>query len=244
MIDIFNKIVASTRYLFIVVVVVLLAMSIGAFAAALIKSAGMVTGEPGLGYETAITLISGAIRASFLYFLAVAFAGLFLGDVPGPQWMAVRNLHQLRTKVLTFVSIILPLAFMGRFAHGDETAQELLYAGGAVFLVLAGIFLLVRYGANSGDESQARETNRVPDGGGKKQPQRQGRQQQRGRGREEGREGAKSGRHKDGEWLKKQKDNLKFEKDSLKGVPEGDKSSSSGRSNVTVKPGPRRPRRR
>jgi hypothetical protein len=248
MIRMFASLIAGLRYLFVLAVLALAILALGSLAVGIVRLADLaVTGgfvmEPGTG----AAVVPYFIRAAFLYFLAVALGSLFVGDIPAPQWMLVKNLFQLRTKVLTFVSIILPLAFMGKMVASDTATADVLYSGAGVFLVLMGIYFLIRFGSPAGDEGMAREGNRVPDAGPKGE-RGQERRPQDSRGRVDRRPaGRPESRTDQDEWLKKQKEDLKFQKESLERAVERDLSGEPGErqgSNVTVKAGPRRPRRR
>jgi len=244
----FATLIAGLRYLFALAVLALALLALGSLGRGI---AGLVE----LAVKGAFVMVPGSgalivpyfIRAAFLYFLAVALGSLFIADIPAPQWMVVRNLFQLRSKVLTFVSIILPLGFMGKMMASDSSPEEVLYTGAGVFLVLLGIFFLVRHGSPAGDENLARENNRVQEAGSggerrqdKRTPDRGGRRDQRQANRTQS-------RTDQDEWLRKQKEELKFQKEDLEKAVErdlsGDPVTRPG-SNVTVKAGPRRPRGR
>jgi len=250
----FNAFIASLRYLFALAVLALVVLAIGSLARGLFQLANLALAggfamEPGNG----ALVVPYFIRAAFLYFLAVAIGSLFVGDMPAPQWMVVNNLFQLRTKVLTFVSVILPLGFMGKMMETETLTVGILYSGAGVFLVLLGIFFLIRYGSPSGDEGMAREGNKVAETrsqGDKRQESRpQGDRSQDNRRKDERRPGNKPIRTAadQAQWLEKQKEDLKFQKDSLDKAVDKELSGESGErpaSHVTVRPAPRRPRGR
>lgn len=245
----FASFIAGLRYLFVLAVLALVILAMGSLFRGMVQLVQLATPEgffmqPGSG----AAVVPYFIGAAFLYFLAVAVWSLFVTEVPAPQWMTVKNLFQLRTKVLTFVSIILPLGFMGKMMQADGLTIGVFYSGAGVFLVLMGIFFLVRYGSPSGDEGMAREGNRVPESrshstsssatastSAKATTDKGRRPQQAHRPRS---------RTDQDEWLKKQKEELKFQKDSLEKAVNKEISGETGDSHVTVKPGPRRPRGR
>ncbi len=248
----FNTFIAGLRYFFVLAVLALAILAMGSLVRGLVQlteliiSGGFVM-ELGSGAE----VVSYFIRAAFLYFLAVALGSLFVGDIPAPQWMMVKNLFQLRTKVLSFVSIILPLGFMGKMMGSDISTPGILYSGAGVFLVLMGIFFLTRFGSPSGDEGMAREGNMVTETrsqGDKRSQSRPQNRSQSHRPREDRRPGGRQGTRTDhDEWLRKQKENLKFQKESLEEAVEKSISGETGErqgSHVTVKPAPTRPRGR
>lgn len=250
----FALLIASLRYLFVLAVLALVILAMGSLARGIVRMADLAMSggfvmEPGSG----ATVVPYFIRGAFLYFLAVALWSLFVADIPAPQWMTVKNLFQFRTKVLTFVSIILPLGFMGKMMEADTLTVNILYSGAGVFLVLMGIFFLIRYGSPSGDEGMAREDNKIPetrtplgrarDKQGDRRPD--SRAQSQGRRPEKGRPRASQTNQE--EWLKKQKDELKFQKESLEKAVDKEISGETGErpgSHVTVKPAPTRPRGR
>ena len=254
MLKIFTSFIASIRYLFVLAVLALAVLAVGSLGRGVIELVNLAIGSgfwmrPGSGAE----VVPYFIRAAFLYFLASAICSLFIAEPPVPQWMQVKNLFQLRVKVLAFVAGILPLAFMGRVMAADMNGPETLYSGAGVFLVLLGIFFLVRFGPTSGDESMAREGTRVPEDQSRQDRPRQERQDRRpkpkresvGKGR--GTEKEKPAGKPDDDWLEKQKESLKFQKESLGQVTDPEKKdegSTRQNGNVTVRPGPKRPRGR
>ena len=245
MIRIFTSVIASIRYLFIVAVLALAVLALGSLGRGVVEVVNLaaVSGfemRPGSGAE----VVPYFIRAAFLYFLASAVCSLFVAEPPVPQWMQVRNLFQLKVKVLTFVAVILPLAFLGRVMAADLAGPEVLYSGAGVFLVLVGIFLLVRFGSPSGDDSMAREGTRVSEDRGRSDHRPRPKRETRGKERIGGKEKTAE---KSEDWLEKQKESLKFQKESLGQVTDQEsrgESSARQNGNVTVRPGPRRPRRR
>jgi len=250
----FGLFIAVLRYFFFLAVLALAFLALGSLGRGVYLIVELAAGkgfamDPGSG----ATVVPYFIRAAFLYFLAVALGSLFVGDIPAPQWMSVKNLFQLRTKILTFVSIILPLGFMGKMMGSDGMSVGILYAGAGVFLVLMGIFFLARYGSPSGDEGMAREGNKVMEARAQVDGRKESRAQN-SRGRDDRRQGGRQGSRADqGEWLKKQKEELKFQKETLDRAVDKEIAGETGEtgetgenqgSHVTVKPGPRRPRGR
>jgi uncharacterized membrane protein YqhA len=269
MIKIFTSFIARIRYLFIFAVLALAALAVGSLGRGIMEIVNLAIGSgfdmrPGSGAE----VVPYFIRAAFLYFLASAICSLFVAEPPVPQWMQVKNLFQLRVKVLAFVAVILPLAFMGKVMTADLAGPETLYSGAGVFLVLLGIFFLVRFGPTSGDEIMSREGTHVseertsqaqPSQAQHRQERpkqdrpRQERQERRPKpkrepaGKDKETEKVMPAGKADDDWLEKQKESLKFQKESLgqvTGSEKSDEDSTRQNGNVTVRPGPRRPRGR
>ena len=156
----FRLIIARYRYVFVVAVLALVLLSLASLMLGVRAGIDLVMNRGDLPPGSGAEMVPYFIRAAFLYFLAVAFSSLFLGDLPVPQWMITRNLFQFRNKVLTFVAVIAALNFLRILADRELQPVSVLYLGGGIFLVLAGIYLLVRKGEPSGDETMAREGNR------------------------------------------------------------------------------------
>ncbi|MGD8352656.1 MAG: hypothetical protein PVJ01_00710 [Pseudomonadota bacterium] len=242
--------IGGLRYLFAIAAIALAILAVGSLVMGVVQLIQLaVSGgffmEPSGGAAVVPHFIGGA----FLYFLAVAFWSLFVTDVPSPQWMTVKNLFQFRTKILAFVSIILPLGFMGKMMEADTMTPGTLYTGAGVFLVLLGIFFLTRYGSPSGDEGMVREGTRPaevkPKGDRRERP---GDSRSRAdRFRKTDKRQAGENRSDQDAWLQKQKEDLKFQKESLEKAVEKDISGESRQrpgGHVTVRPGPRRPKGR
>ena len=255
----FASFIAGLRYLFVLAVLAMVILAVVSLFRGIVQLAQLTTPDGFfMGPGSGAAVVPYFIGAAFLYFLAVALWSLFVTEIPAPQWMTVKNLFQLRTKVLTFVSIILPLGFMGKMMEAEGLTIGMFYSGAGVFLVLMGIYFLVRYGSPSGDEGMAREGNRVPESRSSldRAPfdQAQGRREKHSgsssakamadRGRRPQQAHRPRSRTDQDEWLKKQKEELKFQKDSLEKAVDKEISGETGGSHVTVKPGPRRPRGR
>jgi hypothetical protein len=264
MLKLFTSFIASIRYLFIFAVLALAALAVGSLGRGILEIVNLAIGSgfdmrPGSGAE----VVPYFIRAAFLYFLASAICSLFVAEPPVPQWMQVKNLFQLRVKVLAFVAVILPLAFMGKVMTADLAGPETLYSGAGVFLVLLGIFFLVRFGPTSGDEIMSREgthvfEERTSQAQHRQERPRQDRPRQERQERRPKPKREPAGKDKetekvmpagkaDDDWLEKQKESLKFQKESLgqvTGSEKSDEGSARQNGNVTVRPGPRRPRGR
>jgi len=158
--DVFRSIIARFRYVFVLAVLALVLLSLASLVQGVQAGIGLIMERELMPPGSGALMVPYFIRAAFLYFLAVAFSSLFLGDLPVPQWMITRNLFQLRNKILTFVAIIAALNFLRILTDRELEPVSILYMGGGIFLVLTGIYLLVRKGEPSGDETMSREGNR------------------------------------------------------------------------------------
>lgn len=219
--DFFRLIIARYRYVFVAAVLALVLLSLASLMLGVLAGIDLVVNRGEMPPGSGAQMVPYFIRAAFLYFLAAAFSSLFLGDLPVPQWMITRNLFQFRNKVLTFVAVIAALNFLRILADRELEPVSVLYMGGGIFLVLAGIYLLVRKGEPSGDEIMSREGNR-PVSMQPKDPR-------GGRGRKSSARPPEKQPHADKQSIQQREG---------RPTSEGKPASS-----VTVKPGPRRPPR-
>jgi uncharacterized membrane protein YqhA len=242
MFSFFAGLIARIRFLFVIPVLAFVGLSLAAMASGIVATVALFAArENGATFPVGPAELAGVvpffIQSAFLFFLAVAFATLFLGELPVPQWMAVRNLHQLRGKLLTFLAIILPLVFLGTLVKADDP-RTILYAGVGIGAVLAAIFALLRYGHPQGDDSFCREGTRciVPEGGREGRPAFEPRPE----ARRDARPKAPEPEPLTGKaWLEAQKHELKFEVESL-GAAMGARGGDKPVGEVTVGQAPRR----
>jgi len=237
----FGAFLARLRYLFFIPVLVLVGLSLVSMASGVAAALRLLGPRPeGGSLPGSPAEMAGAVpffvQSAFLFFLAVALSSLFIGELPVPQWMAVRNLHQLKNKLLTFLSVILGLFFLG-FAAGGGEPIGILYAGGGVALVLGAIFVLLRFGHTAGDDSFCREGTRCL------QPEARG-EPRAPEARREARPKAPEPEPLSGkDWLTQQKDQLRFEVESLNaamGSAPGGRGGETPAGQVTVGQAPRR----
>jgi uncharacterized membrane protein YqhA len=245
MLSFFAGLFARLRYLFVIPVLALTVLALAAMAAGVSSSVALLSArEDGRVLPASPAEMAGVVpffvQAAFLFFLAAALASLFLGDLPVPQWMAVRNLHQLKVKVLSFVSVILCLFFLGAAAGADDS-RAVLNLGGGIALVLGAILALLRFGHPAGDDSFCREGNRclLPAGDGGRPPRHAPEQTQR-------QGGPQAAAKKEPEtvsgkdWLDAQKDRLRFEVESLNSAMAVPRGGSVPAGQVSVGQAPRR----
>ncbi len=233
---------ARLRYLFVIPVLALTVLALVAIAAGVSSTVALLSArEDGRALPASPAEMAGVVpffvQAAFLFFLAAALASLFLGDLPVPQWMAVRNLHQLKVKVLSFVAVILCLFFLGAVAGADDP-RAVLNLGGGIALVLGAILALLRFGHPAGDDSFCREGNRcqLPAGNGGRGARSAPEQPQRPGAAAKKEPEPLTGK----DWLEAQKDRLRFEVESLNSAMPAARPGDRPAGQVSVGQAPRR----
>lgn len=81
------------------------------------------------------------LLATVLYIVSIGFFQLFVdSDVRLPDWRRITDLDQLKSKLIGVVVVLLGVTFLGKVVdwQGD---RNILYLGGAIALVIAGLGL-------------------------------------------------------------------------------------------------------
>lgn len=105
-----------------------------------------LTQEAFSGHVAISTLVVGFIEvadifllAVVLYIMSVGLYELFIDDnLPLPEWLVIRNLEDLKEKLVGVVIVVLAVFFLGRVIE-SEHAIDVLYMGGGISLVIAAL---------------------------------------------------------------------------------------------------------
>jgi uncharacterized membrane protein YqhA len=107
-----------------------------------------------------IELIDLFLLGTVLYIVALGLYELFIDDqLPMPRWLLIRDLDDLKDKLLGVVIVLLGVTFLGKVVtwNGD---QSILYFGIAISSVIAalgGFVAITRKGNNKSDVEKKRE---------------------------------------------------------------------------------------
>jgi len=160
-----RRFILGSRYL-----IALAVLCIAAAATATVVHATVVTVQVvaapwhgGINTTTTKALILGVIElvdllliGTTLYIIAFGLYELFFDqDLPSPPWLTIRDLDDLKAKVLAMVLVILAVLFLGQALTWDGE-RDLLRFGGAIALVIAALtyFLGQKSRADGGDKSR------------------------------------------------------------------------------------------
>jgi len=99
-----------------------------------------------------IELVDLFLVGTTLYIIALGLYELFFDPhLPSPAWLIIRNLDDLKAKVLGVVIVILAVLFLGQALTWDGE-RDLLRFGGAVALVIAALTYFLGQKSRSGGD--------------------------------------------------------------------------------------------
>ncbi len=160
-----RRLIIASRYL-----IALAALCIAVAATATVGYATVLTVQVvagpwrgGVGPTTTKSLILGAIElvdlflvGTTLYIIALGLYELFFDQyLPSPPWLTIRDLDDLKAKVLGVVIVILAVLFLGQALTWDGE-RDLLRFGGAIALVIVALayFLGQKSRMDGGDKPE------------------------------------------------------------------------------------------
>lgn len=73
-----------------------------------------------------------------LYIFAIALYKLFIGDLNLPAWLEMRNLYQLKVKIVSIIVLVMGIKFLEKFAVSKD-AQDTLMLGAAFAVASAAL---------------------------------------------------------------------------------------------------------
>jgi len=140
-----KRLFAATRYIALIGVVFGLLASLAAFGWGASKTIGVVVRLiQGNSAGTAVALVQvmdGFLIAAGLLIFALGLYELFIGELDLPDWLTIRNLDALKSKLAGVVTMVMAVAFLERLETAAEP-REILYSGVAVALVSTALIAL------------------------------------------------------------------------------------------------------
>lgn len=143
-----RRIISASRYLILIAVVAifLIATALLIYGAAetyTLLNRLFSSGGGGKGTKTlllgAIELVDLFLLATVLYVIAVGLYELFIDDqLPLPEWLEIRNLDDLKQKLIGVVVVVMAVLFLGQLISWDGQ-RDLLGYGAAVALIIAAL---------------------------------------------------------------------------------------------------------
>lgn len=95
-----------------------------------------------------IEVLDVSLIASVLFIFAVSLYELFIGDLNVPAWLIVKDLDQLKAKVVSIVILVLAITFLEHVLVWTD-ALSTLYFGLAIAVVSLVLVLFYRLGVHS-----------------------------------------------------------------------------------------------
>lgn len=87
----------------------------------------------------AIELVDLFLLSTVFYVVAIGLYELFIDDnLPVPHWMSIRNLDDLKNKLIAVVIVVLGVTFLGQVVSGTAP-QDLFWTGAGIALVIVAL---------------------------------------------------------------------------------------------------------
>jgi len=137
-----RTLVGKSRYLAAVAVASLLLAALFALLWGALKTVKAVismissAGQDPLITYYLIQLVDAFLVAIVLYILAVSIYQLFIGDLKLPDWMAARNLHDLKTRLGSAIVLVMAVRFVEDLMEAQDP-QALFWTALAIGVVAA-----------------------------------------------------------------------------------------------------------
>ncbi len=140
-----KKLLSNSRYLVIVPVIGLLSASIALMGTGAYKIVSIVSSILQGDTDTKASML-GFLETADLFLLAVALYLIALGlydlfidsDIKMPEWLTVRDLTDLKKKLVEVVVMILAVVFLGKVVNWNG-GMEVFYLGAGIALVIAAL---------------------------------------------------------------------------------------------------------
>lgn len=149
------RLLAGGRYLILLAVFSSFAASIAVLfwgTARMVSNIRELLAHPDLAGEIAsqqsahmISLLDAFLLAVVLYIFAVALYELFIGEVKVPEWLVIRNLDDLKMKLVSVIILVMAVTFVEHLVQWEKPVDTLLF-GVATALVLSSLILYIRSG--------------------------------------------------------------------------------------------------
>ncbi|MBI5214099.1 MAG: YqhA family protein [Nitrospirae bacterium] len=139
-----EKILEKSRNLILIAVVSSLAASIAAFLWGAAKTATIILnlvvsyGKDPLAAISLIGLMDTFLIATALLIFAVGMYELFIKDISLPEWLIIRNLHDLKVKLSSVIILVMAVIFLEHLVEWKDPQGTLFY-GIAIAVVSASL---------------------------------------------------------------------------------------------------------
>jgi uncharacterized membrane protein YqhA len=137
-----KAVLEKSKYITLVAVFSLLAASLVAFILGLIQSVRILIdlfanfGINGTDIIPLIEIMDIFLIATVLLIFAFGLYELFIGDLKLPEWLIIKNLHDLKTKLSSIVIMVMAIIFLKHLVLWEDP-QGTLFFGLAVAVVAA-----------------------------------------------------------------------------------------------------------
>lgn len=136
--------IERSRYIAYIGVLVLFVCSLTAYILSVYKTFKAVTAialgevKDDLALIALFDCLDAVLVATAMLVISVSLYELFIGDLKVPDWMLVRNLDELKSKLSFVVIPVMAVKFLQKLLQG-ENALDALYYGGGIALVIGAL---------------------------------------------------------------------------------------------------------
>jgi uncharacterized membrane protein YqhA len=140
-----KRIIAATRYFALIGVIFGLLAALAAFGWGASKTISVVVKlVQGQTAGTAVALVQimdGFLIAAGLLIFGLGLYELFIGELDLPDWLTIKNLDALKSKLAGIVMMVMVVSFLEMLETHDQP-RDILFTGVAVALVSAPLIAL------------------------------------------------------------------------------------------------------
>jgi uncharacterized membrane protein YqhA len=150
-----KTILEKSKYLILVAVISSLLASVAAFAWGAIKSFKVIVNLfASLESETAYTvslieLMDVFLIATVLFIFSLGMYELFIGKLNIPEWLVIKNLHDLKVKLSSVVIMVMGIIFLKHLVEWQDPQGTLFFGLGVA--VVAAMLIAFGYIGNKTD---------------------------------------------------------------------------------------------
>jgi uncharacterized membrane protein YqhA len=138
-----KTILEKSKYLILVAVISSLLASVAAFAWGAIKSFKVIVNLfASLESETAYTvslieLMDVFLIATVLFIFSLGMYELFIGKLNIPEWLVIKNLHDLKVKLSSVVIMVMGIIFLKHLVEWQDPQGTLFFGLGVAVMLIA-----------------------------------------------------------------------------------------------------------
>ncbi|MDI6728007.1 MAG: YqhA family protein [Thermodesulfovibrionales bacterium] len=148
-----EKILEKSKNLILIAVVSSLVASVAAFLWGAVKTVAVIAeiitsyGKDPRAAISLIGLMDTFLIATALLIFAVGMYELFIKDISLPEWLIIRNLHDLKVKLSSVIILVMAVIFLEHLVEWKDPQGTLFY-GIAVAVVSASLIAFSYFGGN------------------------------------------------------------------------------------------------
>ncbi len=146
-----RKIIEKSKYLFLIAVASTLLASIIAFILGMIKILTIIInllmsyGKDPFAAIELIELMDIFLIATVLFIFSLGIYELFIDSVNLPEWLIIRNLHDLKVKLASVIILVMSITFLKHLVEW-ENPQGTFFFGLAIAVVTASLIAFGYFG--------------------------------------------------------------------------------------------------